>query len=100
MAHGGSQARGGIRAAGAWLSHSHSNIVQLTPNLTAMPDPEPTKQGQGLNPYPHGYCVRFLTAEPQWELPVFVFFQGSWSLLEDSSKEFTFALRPWIPGTI
>ena len=23
--------------------------------ITAMPDPYPTEQGQGLNPYPHGY---------------------------------------------
>ena len=25
-----------------------------TPQLTATPDPEPTEQGQGLNPQPHG----------------------------------------------
>ena len=24
------------------------------PQLTAMPDPKPTRQGQGFNPHPHG----------------------------------------------
>ena len=43
-AHGGSQARGGIRAVAASLHRSHSNAIsglclQLTPQLTAMPDP-------------------------------------------------------------
>ena len=60
VAHGRSQARSqtGTRAAG--LYHSHSNVgselyLQPTPQLMAMPDPRPTEQGQGLNPYPHGY---------------------------------------------
>ena len=44
MAYGGSQTRGLIRAAAAGLRHSHSNTgpkpsLQLTPQLTAMPDP-------------------------------------------------------------
>ena len=43
-AYGDSQARGPIGATTAGLHHSHSNIrskphVQLTPQLTAMPDP-------------------------------------------------------------
>ena len=42
-AHGGSQARGQIRAIAAGLCHSHSNegsepCLQPTPQLTAMPD--------------------------------------------------------------
>ena len=53
-AHGGSQARGGIRAVAASLCHSHNNArsepsLQPTPQLTAMPDPQPPEQGQGLN---------------------------------------------------
>ena len=44
MAHGGSQARGRIRAVAAGLRHSHSNArlepcLQTTPHLTAMLDP-------------------------------------------------------------
>ena len=59
MAYGGSQARGQIRAVATGLRQSHSNTgaelrLQPTPQLTAMPDPQPTEQGQGPNPQPHG----------------------------------------------
>ena len=58
-AYGGSQARGLIGAVAASLRQSHSNVgsepcLQPTPQLTATPDPQPTEQGQGLNPQPHG----------------------------------------------
>ena len=60
-AYGGSQARGLIRAVAAGLHHSHSNAgskpcLRPTAQLmaTATSDPQPTKQGQGLNPQPHG----------------------------------------------
>ena len=58
-AYGGAQARGPVRAVAASLCQSHSNAgseprLQPTPQLTAMPDPQPTEQGQGWNPYPHG----------------------------------------------
>jgi len=48
----GSQARGPIRAVATRLHQSHSNTgskprLQPIPQLTAMPDPQPTKQGQG-----------------------------------------------------
>ena len=47
-AHGGSHARGLIETAAASLRHSHSNTrtelhLQPTPQLTAMPDPQPTE---------------------------------------------------------
>ena len=53
MAYESSQARGQVRAVAAGLRHSHSNMgskphLQPTPQLTAVPDPEPTKRGQGL----------------------------------------------------
>ena len=35
----------------------------------AMPDPQPTEQGQGSNLHPHGYWLGLLTTEPRWELP-------------------------------
>ena len=59
-AYGSSQARGRIGAAAAGLHHSHSNTgselhLWLTPQLAAMPDPQPTELGQGLKPLPHGY---------------------------------------------
>ena len=58
-AHGGSQARGLIGAVAASLCQSHSNVgsemhLRPTPQLTATLDPQPTEQGQGLNPQPHG----------------------------------------------
>ena len=59
MAYRGSQARGPIEAADYSLRHSHSNAgfepcPQTAPQLMAMPDPQPTEQGQGLNLQPHG----------------------------------------------
>ena len=52
MAYGGSQARDQIRSTAAGLRHSHINIeseqhLQPTPQLKAVPDPQPTDQGQG-----------------------------------------------------
>ena len=59
MVYGGSQARGPIRAVAASLRQSHSNAgsesrLQPTLQLTTTPDPQPTEQGQGSNPQPHG----------------------------------------------
>ena len=56
-AHGGSQARRLIGATAAGLHHSHNNTgsephLRPTPQLTAMPDPQPTERGQGSNPQP------------------------------------------------
>ena len=76
-AYGGSQARGQIGAAAANLHHSHSNVesephLQPTPQLTAMPDPPPTKPG--IEPGSSWILVGFVTTEPQWEL-LFGFFK-------------------------
>ena len=59
VAHGGSQAKGSIGAVTASLCHSYSNggskpCLQPTLQLMATLDPQPTEQGQGLNPQPHG----------------------------------------------
>ena len=56
-AYGDSQARGQIRATAAGLHHSHSNAgsewsLQPTPQATAVPNPQPTEQGQDLNLHP------------------------------------------------
>ena len=58
MAYGGSQARGLIGATATGLCQSHSNVgseprLRLTPQLTAMLDPQPTEQGQEANPQLH-----------------------------------------------
>ena len=58
-AYGGSQARDLIGAATAALHQSHSNArsklhLQPTPQLTAMPHPQPTERGQGSNPQAYG----------------------------------------------
>ena len=79
MAYGGSQARGLIGAVAASLHQSHSNAgskpsLQPTPQLRAMPDPQPTEQGQGRNPQPHVSWSDSLTTAPQRELHDSVFF--------------------------
>uniref|UniRef100_A0A4X1UW09 RAD52 motif-containing protein 1 n=1 Tax=Sus scrofa TaxID=9823 RepID=A0A4X1UW09_PIG len=58
-AYGGSQARDQIRAVAAGLRQSHSKAgsqpcLQPTPQLNATLDRQPTEQGQGPNPQPHG----------------------------------------------
>ena len=58
MAYESSQARDRITAATTGLCHSHSNArskprLQPTPQLMAMPDPQPTGRDQGLNLSPH-----------------------------------------------
>ena len=60
MAYDASQARGRYGATATGLRHSNSNTesearLPPTPQLMALPDPEPTEGGQGLNPQPHGY---------------------------------------------
>ena len=55
VAYGGSHARGPIGAVAAGLHHSHSSTasephLRPTPQLMATPDPQPTEQGQGIEP--------------------------------------------------
>ena len=57
-AYGGSQPRSWFGATAAGLCHSRSNTgskphLQPTPQLTAMPDPQPTERGQRLNLHSH-----------------------------------------------
>ena len=71
-AHGGSQARGQIKALATGLRQSHSNLgseprLQPTPQLTATLDPQPTEHSQGSNPQPHGPQSGPLTTEPRRE---------------------------------
>ena len=57
LAYGGSQARGRIRATAASLHHSHSNV--RSPTHWARP---------GIEPVSSWILVRFISAEPRWEL--------------------------------
>ena len=48
-----------------------SHICALCQSLwqhRILKDPQPTEQGQGLNPHPHRDNIVSLTPEPQWEL--------------------------------
>ena len=59
VTYGSSQVRGLIGAIVAGLHESHNNArsepcLQLTPQLTATSDLQPTERGQGSNPQPHG----------------------------------------------
>ena len=72
-AYRSSQARGLIAATAAGLCHSHSNLgsephLGPTPQLMAMPDPQPIEGDQGLNPHPHGSKLGSLITEPPREL--------------------------------
>ena len=57
-AYAGSQATSQMGDTAAGLPHSHSEAgpehQQPTPEVPAMPDPQPTKRSQGSNPHPHG----------------------------------------------
>ena len=58
MQYRGSQTRGLIGSIITGLCQRHRNTwskphLQPTPQLTATPDPQPTEQGQGLNPQAH-----------------------------------------------
>ena len=77
--YGGSQVRGLIGAVATGLYQGHSNTgsepyLQPTPQLTATPDPQPTKQGQASNPQPHGSQSDSLTSVPRQELLFFFYF--------------------------
>ena len=74
MTYWSSQASGQIRAVVAGLHHSHSNKgsklhLWPTSQLVATPDPWPTVQDQGSNPYPqdtsqlHFYCTTMGTPQ-------------------------------------
>ena len=40
----------------AWATATPDpRCLQTAPRLMATPDPQPTEQGQGLNPHPHGH---------------------------------------------
>ena len=67
-AYGGSQARGLIEAIAASNVGSEPHL-RPTPQLTAMPDPQPTERGQRSNPQPHGSQLDSLTIEPRRETP-------------------------------
>ena len=57
VAYGDSQARGLIGTAAANLHQSNAGskpYLLPTPQLMATLDPQPTEQGQGSNPQPHG----------------------------------------------
>ena len=74
VANGNSQSRGQIEAASASWCHTHGNTESKpplwpTPQLTAMLDPQPTKQGQGSNPHSHGHCLGFLTCWATMGIP-------------------------------
>ena len=78
VARGGSQAEGPVGGVAAFLCQGPSNTrseqhLKPTPQLRATPDPQPTERGQGLILCPHGYQSGSFTAEPRWELPLFVF---------------------------
>jgi len=77
-AYAGSHARGPIGAVATSLCQSHSNAgskprLQPTPQLMAMPDRQPTEQGQGQNPHPHGSQSASLTTAPRRELLYHIF---------------------------
>ena len=59
------------------LHHSHGNTGSELLLWAALPDPQPTEQGQESNLHPHEY-FRFLTDEPQQELLSQEFLKKMW----------------------
>ena len=91
-AHGSSQPRGQIVAVATGLHHSHSNTrskrhLWPTPQLTAIPDLLTHRARPGIEPASSWILVRFVTAEPRWELFILFFFFnghscGMWMFLD------------------
>ena len=93
MANGSSQARGQIGAVIAGLHHSHSS-ARSKPHLRPTPQLGNTRSlthwaRPGIKPASSWTLVRFISTEPQWELPkylfisfmVFAFIHGSLEVL-------------------
>ena len=82
MEYGSSQARDKIGAIAAGLCHSHSNMgskphLWPIPQLTAMPDPWPTKGSQGSNPHPYNTSwISFYWA--MTGAPYYIHFYAHW----------------------
>ena len=88
------QARAPIRATAASLRHSHSNLgsetrLWPTPQFMAMPNPQPSEQGQGWNMHPHGYQLDvFPLCHNENSLFHFVLGRGRWGFILHSCNEF------------
>ena len=70
-AYASSQARGWIGVAAASHSHSHARFkphLKLMPQLMATLDPLIHWARPGIEPSSSWILIRFITAEPQWEL--------------------------------
>ena len=89
VAYANSQARGLMGAVAAGLLHSHSNTrsephLRPTPQFTATPDPLNHWARPGIESESSWIVVRFVTAEPWWELLISIFFlvlpSISWTL--------------------
>ena len=84
--HGGSQARGWIRATAASLHHSHSNAASkpcLRTTTTAHSNTGSLIHSErpGIEPASSQILVRFVFTEPRRELLVLLFKHGSFSII-------------------
>ena len=82
---GSSQARSQIGAPASSLHHRHSSVgseprLWPTPQLTAMPVPLTHWARSGIEPESSWILVRFVSAAPQWKLPVLTFKSILWHL--------------------
>ena len=76
-AYGGSWSRGQIGAVATNLHHSHSNEVSLTPWVRP-----------GVEPTSLWILVRFVSAEPRWNLPVpNTYLLNEWDAIDRGSLE-------------
>ena len=76
IAYGASQARGLIRATAASLCQSYSQLhLQLTPQLTAMPDLKPTEARPGVEPATSWFLAGFVSTAPRRELLLQSFYE-------------------------
>ena len=82
-AYGSSQGRGPIGATADSPCRSHSNArskprVWHTPQPKATLDPQPTEQGQGIEPATSRFLVGFISAAPWRELQILQNFNTWW----------------------
>ena len=94
-AYESSQARGWLRAAAASLCHSHSNATSEPPPIPMDGNTQPLTHWArpGIKPASLWILVRFITAQPQWELPKIHFLKND-SNISDTKQYLPFSVSP------
>ena len=93
-AYGGSQARDWIRATAARLRHSRSNVGSASVTYTTAHSNAGCLthlSRPGIEPVSSWIIVGFVTAEPQWELLTYFYFQSKNKIFESRHTIITYS---------